>query len=88
MVNSLIYYNIQNNKTLISRVFRKKVIAGLLEGFSLKKVRRHRGTGTLTNRLEARHFPSQFDDKKVKPNCVVCSILPGKSSKKGKGDCK
>lgn len=90
LINSHICYNIQNpTKKLNQRAFRKKVVTGMLEGHSLNHSRRcRRNEEPLETRLTERHFISHSEDKKMKPNCIVCTILPSQCSKKGKGACK
>ena len=61
----------------------------ILENYNRStNVRRHRMSTPIALRLKERHFPSQFEDKSHKPNCIVCSILPSQCKKEGKGYCK
>lgn len=86
LVNGLICYNIQNpTKKLDQRKFRAQVIDGLLAGYSRKIL----SADPTDARLVECHFPqNNMLKQKSPPNCVVCSILPSKCSKKGKGNCK
>ena len=92
LVNSLICYNIVNpTKKLRPKLFRQKVIEGLLQGFAKRKVKRGRRS-TKTYVLdkdipEGQHFLRKHNTGH-KPNCIVCSVMPSKCQKKGAGECK
>lgn len=92
LVNGSICYNIQNpTKKLSQRKFREQVIDGLVAGYSrtILRKRGRRSNDPTEARLVERHFPKNNKlRQKSPPHCVVCSILPSKCSKKGKGDCK
>ena len=72
------------------RKFRQNVIDGLLDGFEKRRPckRGRRLSESTKARLVERHFIKHYEDKKMQPNCIVCSIMPSKCSKKGKGVCK
>ena len=93
LVNGNILYNSMNKtKRMSQKKFREGVINGLLDGYeqrSLAKKKSNRlSNTTMRTRLVARHFVSQFEDKKHRPNCAVCCILPKDCKLKGKGSCK
>lgn len=92
LVNGCIAFNLQNPEAKLShKKYRQKVIDGLTENCSrrsLRGKRQSRSAGSTTDRLIGRHFPEQFEDKKHKPNCIVCSVMPSQCKKKGKGLCK
>ena len=79
LVNAYIIYvadsqNRPRNQIIPPRVFRERVIQGLLEGHARKPGRR--GRPSITDqplRLVERHSIGQYDDPKYKPDCIVCS---------------
>ena len=91
LVDARICYNFVNEKKLNAVSFRQKVIDGFLEGFVQKRIRKghfsNKEMPLIRNIPENQHFLRKFGGKS-KPNCVVCSVLPSKCKKQGKGDCK
>ncbi|XP_076034197.1 uncharacterized protein LOC143020994 isoform X3 [Oratosquilla oratoria] len=89
LINSSICYNIQNKKSMSQVFFRQKIINGLLEGISptVRKRRRH-GKVFQSQILNEGHYIGQYEDKKYRPFCKVCSITPSQCAKRGKGECK
>lgn len=94
LVNGCISYNFVNpNNTVTHKKFREIVIDGLIVNYKKLSIHKRAGRKISTgnagiDRLCGRHFPTQFEDKSHKPNCVVCSIMPSSCKKKGKGICK
>jgi hypothetical protein len=83
VVNGCIAYNLENPKKLTHRKFWEAVIDGLVAGFE-RRIAKKRGckiSTPLDVRLAGRHFPAQYEDKKHKPNCSVCSIMRANCTK-------
>lgn len=65
-------------------VFRKQVVNGLLSEY-VPVASRPRGRPSMEpvpNRLQERHFPASYEDKKYKPDCEVCSSRDRQNGKK------
>lgn len=92
LVNGCIAYNMQNqSRVCTNKDFRQMVIDGLVSDYKKLSIHKRKGRKisiASNERLVGRHFPTQFEDKTHKPNCVVCSIMPSSCKKKGKGGCK
>ncbi|WAR00109.1 PGBD4-like protein [Mya arenaria] len=61
-------------KPVSPRVFREKVIDGLLDGYELRASKNGQPSQTeMPDRLTGRHFVAKYDDHKYRPECTVCS---------------
>ena len=76
LVNGYILYKQSNNEQFMPAAnFRKKVVDGLLSEYvAVPTVQRGRPSAKqVPDRLTERHFPASYEDKKYKPDCIVCS---------------
>ena len=92
LVNGRIVHNLvrPNKEKLSTEKYRQGVIKRLTQGFTRATPLRagRKSTVVTDNRLVERHYPKAIEDRSHRPNCVVCSIIPAKCKRKGKGDCK
>jgi hypothetical protein len=72
------------DKVLSARSFCMKVIDGLLDNFTRRESKRGRPSveTDADRRLKERHFPGIYADPKYKPDCHVCSNIPGVTRRK------
>lgn len=88
LVNGYILYvksQSSDANVLSPRAFRMKVIDGLLEGYQKRERKKgHPSVQTDSARLSERHLPGMYEDAKYKPDCKVCSNIPGVSRRKQK----
>lgn len=77
LVNGYIIYSKsvpEGTKPVSPRVFRERVIDGLLEGHELRACKRGRPSVTeKPDRLTGGHFIGKYEDPKHRPECIVCS---------------
>lgn len=91
LVNGKIAYNMSRDTKMSAVQYRNCVIEGLLEEYCRpppKKKGRICADIVPMTRLSERHFIGLQIDKKHKPNCIVCSIMPYQCKQGGKGKCK
>ena len=75
-INAYIVYcaNTTDGTVMSQKVFREKIISGLVEDWVNPSIRRGRPSiSERSARLIQRHFVSQYDNKKYRPDCIVCS---------------
>uniref|UniRef100_A0A8C4T4J0 PiggyBac transposable element-derived protein domain-containing protein n=1 Tax=Erpetoichthys calabaricus TaxID=27687 RepID=A0A8C4T4J0_ERPCA len=71
----LLFKQANSDSTMTAADFRKKVVDSLLEEYvGVPFAKRGRpAQRAVPDRLTERHFPATYEDKKYKPDCVVCS---------------
>lgn len=74
LTNAYVVYREDPNNKLSTKSFREQVIEGLLNGYTNPSARRGRPSATdADSRLTERHFVGEYEDKKFRPDCAVCS---------------